>query len=147
MRQETINIYTIEDHPNKEACFEWIRSNWHDLGDDILREMIGSLEALAEAVNGKLDCCLSIVPDVSEYVNITDYDVSALRELEAIKDECPLTGLCYDYDVIVGLSNDALDIQVLNVLHSEGEYLYSDEGLTVMCLANEYEFNEDGSIH
>lgn len=147
MRQETINIYTIEDHPDKDACLEWIRNNCHDLGEYSLQEMIDSLKALAEAVNGKLDYCLSIVPDRSEHVSITDYDSTLLRELHAIKYECPLTGVCYDYDVIDGLANDALDIQVLNVLHSEGEYLYSDEGLTEMCLANEYEFNEDGSIH
>ena len=24
-------VYTIEEHPNKEKCFEWIRNNWYDL--------------------------------------------------------------------------------------------------------------------
>jgi len=34
MKEHTViyKTWTIEDHPNKEACFDWIRNNWHDLG-------------------------------------------------------------------------------------------------------------------
>jgi hypothetical protein len=26
-------VWTIDEHPNPEACFDWIRANWHDLYD------------------------------------------------------------------------------------------------------------------
>jgi hypothetical protein len=137
----------IEEHPNKEACFDYIRNNWHDLGEHCIADMVESLKALAEAVDGKLDYAISIVPDRGEYVKITDYDKARLRELDGKKDDMPLTGVCYDYDVIDGLANDSLDIQVLSVIHKEGEYIYSDEGLEDMCRANGYEFLEDGSLY
>lgn len=28
---QTIYTYTIDEHPDKDACFNWIRENWHDL--------------------------------------------------------------------------------------------------------------------
>lgn len=146
MRQETINIYTIEDHPEPEICYEWIRNNWHDLGQHYVNDMITILEALANEIGGVLDYSISIVPDRGEFVHITDFDVEKLRELEAKKDNCPLTGKCYDIEAIDGLANGALGIQVLTTLHQEGEYIYSDEGLKEFCLANEYEFYESGKV-
>lgn len=145
MRQEIINIYQIHEHPDKDACFEWIRNNWYDLGDYCVSEMITSLKALAEAVNGTLDYSLSIVPDRGEHVSIKDYDKGELKALYKKRDECPLTGMCYDYDIINGLYNGELCAAVTSTLHNEGEYLYSDEGLREMCEANEYEFLKDGS--
>ncbi len=31
MRIIETKVYTIEEHPNKDKCFEWIRNNWHGL--------------------------------------------------------------------------------------------------------------------
>ena len=145
MRQEIRNIYTIDEHPNKEACYDYVRNNWHDIGEHYIADMVASLKALAEAVNGTLDYSLSIVPDRGEHVSIKYYDSTLLKELHGKRDECPLTGMYYDYDVIDGLANGRLDAAVLGMLHKEGEYLYSDEGIKDMCDANEYEFYEDGT--
>ena len=147
MRQETIKIYTIEDHPNKEACLDWIRNNWHDLGEHVVQEMVDSLKALASAIDGKLNYSLSIAPDHGEFVKITEYNVSALTDLYHKRNDLPLTGMSYDYDVIRGLFDDDLQMHVVDTLHTEGEYIFSEQGLTDTCIANEYEFKEDGSIH
>jgi hypothetical protein len=138
MRQETINIYTINEHPDKDACFQWIRENWHDLGDHVIEDAIESLKALAQAVNGTLGYCICINPDQSEYVTIKNYDKTALKALYKVRDECPLTGVCYDHDAIESLFKG--DDTLLNTLHAEGEFIYSDEGLQELCEANEYEF-------
>jgi hypothetical protein len=146
MRQKTINIYTITDHPNPAACFDWIRNNWHDLGQHCVDEMIDSLKALSAAVNGKLDYSLSIVPDRGECVTIKDFDQEKLERLYNKRTECPLTGMCYDFDVIEGLYKGELESAVLKTLHAEGEYIYSDEGLRETCEANGYEFIENGKF-
>jgi hypothetical protein len=144
MRQEIINIYTIEDHPNKELCFEWIRNNWHDLGEHCIEDMKASLRALNSAIDGTLDFSICIVPDQGEFVKITDYDKDAFCELVNKREECPLTGMCYDQDVIQGLNDGDLGQAVLSSLHAEGNHIYSDEGLTDLCEGNEYEFLECG---
>lgn len=147
MRQETVNIYTISDHPEPEKCLEWIRDNWHDIGQHYVEEMACSLIALKNEINGNLDYALSIVPDRGEYVRLTSYDENALKSLYAKKDDCPLTGVCYDIYVIEGLYNGDLENVVLSILHAEGEHIYSDEGLREMCEANEYEFLANGEFH
>jgi len=43
------------------------------------------------------------------------------------------------------LKNNSLN-NVLQQLHQETEYVYSDEGLTDLCEANKYEFTENGSL-
>lgn len=147
MRTKTINIYTIEEHPNQKACFEWIRANWHDLADYSTDDMTASLKGLAAHVNGRLDYSLSPVPDRGEFVRITDYNREALADLYTRKDDCPLTGHCYDVAMIEGLYNGNLESVALETLHAEGEYIYSDEGLLDMCEANGYEFLENGEFY
>lgn len=145
MRTKTINIYKINEHPNPEACFEWIRNNWHDLGQHCVDEMIDSLKALAKEIDGELDYSLSIVPYRGEFVTIKEFNRSKLARLYKRREECPLTGMCYDHDVIEALHNGGLSA-VLNTLHAEGDYIYSDEGLRETCEANDYEFTEDGKF-
>ena len=144
MRTEKISIYTIDDHPDKEVCFEWMRNNWHDLGDHVLQEMVDSLKALANAVNGTLDYSININQCRGEHVSIKDYDKELLHDLHDKRDDYPLTGVCYDYDVIEALHDDELESRVLSTMHKEGDYIYSDEGLLEMCQANEYEFLLNG---
>lgn len=145
MRTKTINIYTIAEHPQPEKCFQWIRDNWHDLGQHCVDEMIDSLKALAKEINGTLDYSLSIVPDRGEYVTIKDFDQDKLERLYAKREDNPLTGVCYDQDAIEALYNGDLGT-ILKTLHAEGEHLYSDEGLRETCEANEYEFDENGKF-
>lgn len=143
MRTETINIYKIDEHPDKDKCFEWIRDNWHDLNSHSVDEVVESLKALKEKIGGTLDWSISQVPDRGEYIRFKDYDHDALCRLSA--DDLPLTGVCWDHEVITGLREDDPE-KVLRTLHADTEHQYSDEGLLEMCEANEYEFYESGKV-
>jgi len=160
MTQRTIEttVYTIESHPAPERVFDWIRDNWHDLGDFCLQEMVNSLESFADHIGTTLDYSISIVPDRGEYVRFDcDHTLSdVLRSLD-LSGNCPFTGVCYDETILDAFRhcnrgdslNEVLrdaEYRVLKDLHNEGEYIYSDEGLRELCEANEYEFNETGAI-
>lgn len=129
----------------KQNALDHIRNNWHDLGQYVVDEVIDSLKALKKEIGGHLDYAVSIVPDRGEFITFKDYDREALIELAKRKDDLPLTGVCYDFNVIEALLNDDIE-QVLTDIHKEGEHIYSDEGLSEMIEANDYEFLEDGTM-
>jgi len=141
--KKQITAWTIDEHPNKEAVFEWVRNHWHDLADFDLQDVVDSLKALAEHTGANLDYCVSPVPDRGEFVSLTHVDEERLAELDA--DECPLTGLWSDYDVIRGAQEGGFEWAVLSLCHAAGEYHYSDEGIEEFLGTNEYLFFEDGS--
>ena len=143
IKQETIQAYTIDQHPNKEAVFDWVRNNWHDLGDFAVNDFIESLKALANEIDGKLDYSISILPDRSEFISITDYDQQKLDDLSGLTS---LTGVCYDEWVILAMKDEWIE-GALSFLHDEGEYIYSDEGIEDLCDSNGYFFTEDGAFH
>ena len=142
MRVIETKVYTINEHPNKDLCFEWIRDNWHGLNQYSVDEVINSLKALQEEIGGNLDYGISQVPDRGEFITFTNYDQEALFRLSA--DDHPLTGVCWDIDVIKGLREGNI-ARVLDILHEDTEYIYSDEGLLDMCEDNDYEFTEEGT--
>ena len=164
MRVIETKVFQIEEHPNRDAVYNWIRDNWHDLGEWCLLDMIESLKVFADTIGANnVDYSLSIVPDRGEYIkfNFTSDIEPKLESVLARLDlsgNCPLTGVCYDEDILDALRNcdkriDSLrdvlrtvEANVLRSLHSEGEYLYSDEGLFDLCEANGYEFTESGEI-
>jgi len=143
MRIIETKVYTIEEHPNRELCYEWIRNNWHDINSHSVDEVIASLKALQEEIGGDLDYAISSVPDRGEFIRFTDYDDESLCRLSA--DDYPLTGVFWDFDVIKGMLENN-PTQVLGTLHQDTEYCYSDEGLYDLCEANQYEFTEEGNI-
>tara|TARA_R100000908_G_C3720841_1_gene123654 strand:+ start:241 stop:675 length:435 start_codon:yes stop_codon:yes gene_type:complete len=143
MRTIETKIYTIEEHPNRELCYEWIRNHWHDLNEYSVMEVADSLKALQEEIGGDLDYAISSVPDRGEFIRFTDYDEGSLWRLD--KHDYPLTGVCWDYDVIEGMRENN-PTQVLSRLHQDTEYCYSDEGLYELCESNQYEFTEEGNI-
>jgi len=143
MRTIETKVYTINDHPNTELCYDWIRENWHDLNQHSVDEVIESLKALQAIIGGELDYAISQVPDRGEDITFTNYDRDALCRLSA--DDLPLTGVCWDYEVITGLREYNPE-RVLKSLHDDTEYIYSDEGLKELCEANGYEFTETGRI-
>ena len=162
MRVIETRVFTIEEHPNKSAVYGWIRDHWHSLGDSCLLDAISSLKSFAELIGASLDYSLSIFPDRSERIRFSfPYDIepeleSVLERLD-LSGNCPLTGVCYDEDILDAFRDysdgDSLrdvlrevESNVLRTLHDEGEYLYSDEGLFELCEANEYEFTESGKI-
>ena len=143
MRIIETKVYTIDEHPNKEKCFDWMRNNWHDLNQHSVDEVIESLKALQKEIGGRLDYCIGQVPDRGEFISFGGYDRDYLSQLNP--KDYPLTGVCWDYDLIMGLIEGEPE-RVLNSLHKDTEYIYSDEGLTELCEANEYEFTEEGEL-
>lgn len=143
MRTIETKIYTIEDHPNVDLCYDWIRDIWLDLNQHSVEEVVDSLKALQAIIGGELDYSISQVPDRGEHITFTNYDRDALCRLSA--DDLPLTGVCWDHQVITGLREYNPE-RVLKSLHDDTEYIYSDEGLKELCEANGYEFTETGSI-
>ena len=138
-------IYSIEDHPNKPAVYDWIRDNWHDLGDHALCDVLDSLKALAKTIGGNLDYSFCIVPQFGQFIKITDFDAAGLSELVA--DDCPLTGGYYDSIVIEALKANTLDQDTLKAIHEEGGYIHSDAGLCEMVEANDYLFTLKGPVY
>lgn len=145
MRIIKTKVYTIAEHPNKELCFEYIRNNWHDLNEHSLQEVIDSLRALSEVIGGTIDYSIGVVPSRGEFISFKDYDKEILNELNA--QDCTLTGSVFDADLIESMREDGDAYRVLRALHRDTEYLYSDEGLTEFCEANEYEFTEKGETY
>jgi len=144
MRTIKTIVYTIDEHPNKENVYNWIRNNWYDINDYSLQEVIDSIKALTNIIGGTNDYSISTVPDRGEYITFNDYDNELLNSLNS--DDCPLTGVCWDIDTIEGLK-EGNNNKVLDSLHTDTEYQYSDEGLYELCQDNEYEFNIDGEIY
>lgn len=144
MRQITKTVYTINEHPNKEKCFDWVRDNWYDLNEHSVSEVIDSLEALKNKIGGTLDYSIGQTPDRGEYITFKDYDGEILYSLDA--NDYPLTGVCWDGAIIEGLQKGDTK-GILHWLHEETEYRYSNEGLFEHLETNEYEFNENGSFH
>ena len=143
MRTIIKTVYTIDEHPNKDNVYRWIRDNWHDLNDISVSEFKDSLIELQKQIGGKLGFSISAVPDRGETITLIGYDKKALNLLD--ESDCPLTGVTWDIDIIKALKNGNIK-QSLNSLHNDTEWIYSDEGLYELCEANEYEFYEDGSI-
>jgi hypothetical protein len=142
MRVIETKVYKINEHPNKELCFEWIRDNWHDLNQYSVNELIDSIKELSRVIGGTFDYSIGQSPNRGEHITFRDYDKELLSELVA--DNLPLTGVCWDGELIEGLVEG--DNRVLDMLHNDTEYQYSDEGLQELCESNDYEFNEDGSL-
>lgn len=144
IKQELIKAYTIDQHPDKEAVFTWIRDNWHDLGDYAVNEFIDALKALANEVGGKLDYSVGLFPDRGEQISLSGYSMKALNQLKP--DDLPLTGTYYDAPIIEAAQRGDIE-EALGALHHEGDYIYSDEGLAELCEANQYYFTESGAFH
>ena len=144
MRTIETKIYTIDEHPNKDKCFDWIRDNWHDLNEHSVQEVADSLKGLQIVIGGDLDYSISSLPCRGEYIEFKDYEEDLLNELDA--NELPLTGVCWDGDLIESMQKDGDAYGVLRALHQDTEYIYSDEGLKELFEANEYEFTEEGKI-
>lgn len=120
MKTHTIKTYTIDEHPDPDLVYDWVRNNWHDLGDNVLQESLESLKGFAAYYDAKLDYSFGINPDRGEHITIkieddNIADLSGVRlykyldnhyalcpnqytnKLEAtLSGSCPFTGVCYD---------------------------------------------------
>jgi hypothetical protein len=141
MRIIKTKVYTIDEHPNKNLCFDYIRKNWHDLNQHSVYELIDSIKALHEKIGGDVNYSISQFPCRGEYIWFRNYDNDILKSLDAESES--LTGTFWDCNLINGLREGNVK-SVLHNLHDETYFVYSNEGLNDLCMANKYEFNEDG---
>lgn len=144
MRIIETKVYQINEHPNQEKCFEWIRNNWHDLNEHSTTKIVESIKVLSEKIGGTFDYSFGQNPNRGEFIKFEDFDQEILCRLSS--DDLPLTGVCWDADLIVGVRTGNHS-KVLEALHSDTEYNYSDEGLKELCESNEYEFDESGKFY
>ena len=141
MRNITYTVYTIDEHPDKEKCYEWMRNNLLYLADHEENDFVHSLKALSDHIGGGLDFGVSPWPVRGEHIHFADYNKELLAELDA--GACPLTGSFWDVEVIEHLRAD--DMQgLLDKLHDACDYYYSDEGLHETAISNDWEFKENG---
>lgn len=142
MRTIETKVYTIDEHPNRELCFDWIRNNWFDLNSHSVSEAIESIKMLSEFIEGKNDYSISQSPCRGEYIKFIGYDKESLMELDA--NELPLTGVCWDAYLIESMQKYGNADGLMRAIHNDSDYAYSDEGLEELCICNEYEFDESG---
>ena len=131
-------------------------STIYDLYDHCMDERIETLKKLAEVLQGDLDYSLSCVPDRGEFITIKDGQriSETIRELiegdNGYYDSCPLTGICYDDDLLEDLSKydiqTALNRYIVSI-HDEYESMLKEEYINDLCEANDYEFTENGKIY
>lgn len=143
MREITYRVYKIDEHPDKDRCFGWVRDNMHDLGEHEVDDLINSLVKLRETIGGQLNYSLSQVPDRGEYIRFTDYDEEALAKLD--EESCPLTGVFCDHDVIECIRNNDMR-GLISRLHDWCEYHYTDEAIEEQALVNDWEFTIEGRL-
>ena len=146
-------VYEIEEHPNPEACYDWVRDNVHDLAEHEVVDLVYSLEALAREVGtGIVNYSLGQVPDRNDFIKIEKpYHGEWIRDLDwDTKDgDCPLTGCFWDYIVIENLQANPCGTiwnDVIHDLHQACETHYMDDGIREIAMANNWEFTEDGRL-
>ncbi len=181
MRIIETKVYTINEHPMKSLCFDWMRENLHDLNQYSAQEVTDSIEALSEAIGGTNDYLsrasfygmfvdadkqIHTLPSIAKnnfgsspqsggVVKFKNYSVKALIELDP--EALELTGTWSDFGVIKSLQDSpsfkdeegnliCYPVGILDELHSDTEYRYSDEGLEEYADINEFEFTTKGEL-
>lgn len=142
MRKLETKLYTIDEHPNADLCFDYIRHHYFNLNEYALMEAVESIKMLTKFIGGKNDYSICEFPSRGEYISFTDYDKESLMELNA--GELPLTGVYFDAHLIESMQRYGNADGLLDALHRETEHVYSDEGLRDICEINGWEFTEDG---
>jgi hypothetical protein len=143
MRIIETKLYTIDEHPDKAKCFDWMRDNMHDLNSCDVDEVIKCIKSFTEMFGGENNYSIGQVPMRGEFISITGYDKYALAQVHP--HDYNLTGSAYDYDVIKCMQEDN-PREILNQLHKASEDVYSDEGLEELCMGMDYEFTEEGVL-
>lgn len=146
---ETFNVYTFETANDelREKIIDYFSGV--DLYDFCLEERVETLKALAKEIDAKLDYSLSCVPSRGEFISFYhDHDSINVDHLKA--DECPLTGCCYDQDLISDIQNHGIDKAItnyINSIHDEYQSMLAAEYISELCESNDYEFTVDGKIY
>lgn len=163
---EEIEIYTFSESSRELKDKIINRFSDGDLYEHCFLERISTLKALAEVLDGQLEYSLSCVPDRRDYIYITptqddscleedELDFQALWDKIDVEKSGPLTGCCYDHDIIDHLSKYNLNGEALQTalnlfiesIHEEYQSMLTDEYIGDLCEANSYEFTLDGKIY
>ena len=142
MRTIETKVYTIEEHPNADLCFDWIRNNRFDLNNHSVSEALESIKMLTEFIGGKNDYSIGQSPSRGEYIRFINYDKELLMELDA--NDLPLSGVCWDADLIESMQKYGNADGLMTAIHNDTEHYYSNEGLRELCEINQWEFDERG---
>jgi len=97
---------------------------------------------LTEFIGGKNDYSIGQSPSRGEYIQFINYDKELLMELDA--NELPLTGVCWDADLIESMQKYGNADGLMTAIHNDTEHYYSNEGLRELCEINQWEFDERG---
>ena len=143
MREITYRVYKIDEHPDKDSCFNWVRDNMHHLAEHEVDDLTNSLVALSGTIGGQLHYSVSQAPDRGEFISFKNYNEEALAKLDEAS--CPLTGVFCDYDVIECVRNNHMK-ELIDSLHKWCEYHYTDEAIEEHSLANNWEFTIEGRL-
>jgi len=171
MKTLAINVWTIDEHPNKEAVLETLR-NWPNMyGHDY--ENVASLKAFCDCFSlASLDYEVStcspshatakIDNDLEElrYVRLWKYLQNNFNLAKLLDGSCPFTGCGFDetlLDPIRVFIKKPTDIDYQELIDNclsawvtaylrDWEYAYSDEALTETAECNEWYFTGSGEL-
>lgn len=170
MKTVTTKFWRIQEHPNPEKCVDWFADSVPDLADCSRDEVIDSLKAFADHIGfDDVRYSIAIHPERGEFVSlkVTNKDAETvldkyfnagdIAEWAERSESLQFTGMWSDCILARALKEgnigtasnlgelaDAIENKVLETMHEEGEYLYSDGAIRDHCEANGYYFNEHG---
>ena len=143
---ETIKLYKFGDDSTVDAkIIDRFRESSY--GDWIIDDAIASFNALKDKINAEIfDYSISLTSDRGEHITICEYCTDSLKDLIKDKDNMPLTGMCYDFDLLDAMEKQNL-YGFIEMLHSDYESILEPEQIKEHCDANEYEFTNNGNIY
>lgn len=173
MKTIQINLYTFSEL-SKESQQKVIQ-NFRDTTDYFNdNEAINSLKRFAEHFGSELkDYSIDFFNNSHSSVKFSEVEEIKENELKELVlsmgefnpetlrglGECKFTGVCFDEDAADGARisffNGERDVNKLlqagfktwlKAVHSDTEYLISDKGITETIEANDYTFEEDGTL-
>lgn len=151
MRTVTItkNVYKFGENKRVDKRIKLYFREHPSFFDYILEDRIETLKKLNDYISGNLDYSISHLGERGDYITITDYDKDSLKVLINLGTSCPLTGCCYDDDIIYYLKQFTMKSALQKYLedsYADFESCFEYEYLQEMCDSNNYEFLEDGKI-
>ena len=171
--EHTVVTYTLDDHPDPQACIDWVRHNWHDMyswGE----ENVAALRAFCQHFDlNNMDYNVSICSHsyacASVWLDDDGEDVVGLLLYQHLlsvgvpEGDCPFTGYYIDDVLLRPIRDFMAKPQLLLVTFqqlvdeclsawvsayiADWEYAYSDEAIRETCEANEYQFTESGEFY
>ena len=71
MKTHEIKTWTIDEHPEQELCYEWIRENWYDLGQYSVEDAIDTINGFCSHFDVTVNVGIGLFSDAREGFKIT----------------------------------------------------------------------------